>query len=73
MKLNKIIKITIAFLFFLCMSVPAFAQGEQAPDEEDAGNEALNPAPIGDYILPMLVLGVATAFVLLRKKNTAKV
>lgn len=66
MILNKTTQITLAAVFFLVMSMPTFAQpGNEAPDDEDAEGEV--PVPISDYVVPMLILGIATSFVLLRK------
>jgi hypothetical protein len=71
MKLNKVIKTMLTFVLFLMVS-NAFSQAPTDPDEDlDDEGADLNPAPIGDYILPMLVLGIATAYVLLRKKTAA--
>lgn len=68
MKLNKMIKIVLTLVFFFSLS-SAFAQVPEDPEQDpDPGNAPLDPAPIGDYLLPMLVLGVATAFILLKKK-----
>ena len=73
MKLNKITKIVFTLVFFFGVS-SVFAQFPEDPgDEVDPGDAPLDPAPIGDYILPMLVLGVATAYILLKKKALAKV
>lgn len=75
MKLNKMIKTILTLVLFLAVST-AFAQPSGEPDPDgsgDSGNPPLDPAPIGDYMIPMLVLGIATAFVLLRKKTTTQV
>jgi hypothetical protein len=75
MKLNKMIKTILTLVLFLAVST-AFAQPIEEPDPDgsgDSGNPPLDPAPIGDYMIPMLVLGIATAFVLLRKKTTTQV
>lgn len=49
-------------------SFSAYAQAD--PDEnEDGENELLNPTPINDYILPMLVVGVASGYYLIKKKS----
>ncbi len=73
MKLNKITKTLLTLVFFFSLS-SAFAQLPEDPgDDVDPGDAPLDPAPIGDYILPMLVVGVASAYILLKKKATAKV
>lgn len=72
MKLNKVTKIIFTLVLFFGMS-SAFAQLPEDPDPDpDGPSEPLDPAPIGDYILPMLVLGVATAYILLKKKAPAQ-
>ncbi len=75
MKLNKMIKTILTLVLFLAVST-SFAQPSGEPDPDglgDSGNPPLDPAPIGDYLIPMLVLGVATAFVVLRKKTATQV
>lgn len=72
MSKTKLIKTIITFIFFLTIT-NAFAQPMQAPEDDDAATDALEPAPIADFILPMLMLGVATAYVLLRKKVKSQV
>ncbi|WP_432671744.1 hypothetical protein [Flavobacterium sp. SM2513] len=73
MKINKVSKVLLTLVFFLSVS-SVFAQFPEDPDPVVDPEEApLDPAPISDYLLPMLVLGVATAFLLLKKKATAKV
>lgn len=70
MKQSKIFKLAIIVVFMLTVNT-IFAQGTPAdPDPlEDDENADLNPAPISDYLLPMLIIGVATAFILLRTKT----
>ena len=72
MKQNKIFKLAILVLFFVAtLSVHAQpSDPELDPDDEGAD---LNPAPISDYLLPMLIIGVATAFILLRTKTRQEV
>ena len=71
MNFRKEIK-TILLLVFFFAAAHGFAQGPDEVDEGTGGDGSLNPAPIGDYIVPMLLLGVATAFVLLKKREAAK-
>ena len=76
MKLNNVIKTILTLVLFMVVT-GAFAQPGGEPDPggtgDTPGSPVDPPAPIGDYILPMLVLGVATAYVLLRKKSAAQV
>ena len=73
MKLNKVTKIIFTLVFFFGVS-SAFAQFPEDPDDDiDNPGDDLDPAPIGDYIIPMLIMGVGTAFILLKKKAPAKV
>jgi hypothetical protein len=73
MKLNKVTKTLLTLVFFFTVS-GVFAQLPEDPDDDvDPIDAPLDPAPISDYLIPMLVLGVATAFVLLKKQATAKV
>lgn len=71
MKSNKVVKTIIPFVFLFLFNMPCYAQqlGEDPDDTEDGEDAELNPVPIEDYIVPMLVLGIATAFILLRKKE----
>ena len=72
MKLNKVTKIIFTLVFFFAVS-SVFAQFPEDPDPDpDGPSEPLDPAPIGDYLIPMLIVGVATAFILLKKKAPAK-
>ena len=73
MKLNEVTKTLLTLAFFFTVS-GVFAQLPEEPDNGvDPVDAPLNPAPISDYLIPMLVLGVATAFILLKKKAPAKV
>ena len=72
MKINKVTKTLLILAFFFSVS-GVFAQLPEDPDDDvDGPGDALDPAPISDYLIPMLVIGVATAFVLLKKKAPAK-
>lgn len=71
MNFNKL-STCIVILLFCLGTATAVAQPEQPDGDPDDENADLNPAPIGDYMLPMLLLGVATAYILLRKKPIAK-
>lgn len=57
----------LVVLFFITFQ--GFAQGPSEPDEGTGGDGDLNPAPIENYIIPMLLLGVVTAFVLLKPRS----
>jgi hypothetical protein len=70
MNYRKIIKTMLPFVFFFVVSF-AYAQADPNEDPDDQ-NAPLDAAPIGDYIVPMLLLGIATAFVLLKKRAAAK-
>lgn len=77
MKFNNIIKTILAVVLFMVVT-NTFAQPPGSePDPggaEDNSESPLEPgAPIADFILPMLMVGVATAYVLLRKKATSHV
>ncbi len=76
MKFNNIIKTILAVVLFMVVT-NTFAQPGSEPDaggNEDNSESPLEPgASIADFILPMLMLGVATAYVLLRKKATSHV
>lgn len=69
MTINRLTKIALTVLFFFGIN-SASAQFPEDPDPNpDPENEPLNPAPISDYLIPMLVIGVATAFILLKKNE----
>jgi hypothetical protein len=73
MKLNNVTKAILTLVFFFAVS-NTFAQLPEDPDEDvDAPGAPLDPAPISYYLVPMLILGVATAFVLLNKKAPARI
>ncbi|WP_432671674.1 hypothetical protein [Flavobacterium sp. SM2513] len=73
MKLSKLTKAILTLVFFFAVTGVS-AQFPEDPDPVVDPEEApLDPAPISDYLLPMLVVGVATAFVLLKKKAPATV
>ena len=72
MKLNTTTKLVVALMFFFSVS-GAFAQFPEDPDDNvDLEDADLDPAPINDYLIPMLVLGAATAFILIKKKMPAR-
>lgn len=65
-------KASLLLMVLLFCSTPFFAQENQEENASDdpGGLDSGDPgAPIGDYIIPMLLLGTATAFILLRKKS----
>jgi hypothetical protein len=70
MKANIKIKLFSLLLFF-CVTLPLLAGPSDPDPDEDGDGIPLDPgaAPINDYIVPMLLLGVSTAFILLRKKH----
>ena len=67
MKLTKLTKPFLMLAFFFAVSGVCAqpTDPEQDPDDENA---PLDPAPISDYLIPMLVVGVATAFVLIKRQ-----
>ncbi len=70
--MKTVTKTILTLLFFFTIS-GVFAQLPEDPDDDiDPGDAPLDPAPIGDYLIPMLVLGVATAFILLKKSTPIK-
>ncbi len=72
MRLSKVTKLILTMVFFFSMS-SAFAQFPEDPDDNvDLEDADLDPAPINDYLIPMLVLGVAVAFILIKKKMPAR-
>jgi hypothetical protein len=71
MKSNKIVKLILPFIFLFVVSI-ASAQVDEGLEDPDGDGAPLNPLPIEDYVIPMLLLGIATAFVLLRKKTVHK-
>lgn len=68
MNKNKFLKTIVTFVMLIAVT-SMFAQPTDPGDDLDPEDGDLNPAPISDYLLPMLVVGVATAYVLLRKKS----
>ena len=73
MNKNTIIKTFFTLALFFSFA-SGFAQEPVDPDPTlDNPGDPLNPTPIGDYMIPMFILGMATAFVLMRKKTTTKV
>jgi hypothetical protein len=64
---NNIKKI-IAFCLITLSSLNSFAQ---AIEDITGTLESDDTAPIGDFIIPMLLLGIALSFYLLKKRKTA--
>jgi hypothetical protein len=54
------------FIAFLLLSTPLIFAQEPSDPGQDPG-----AAPISDYIIPMIVLGIALGFLLLKKRKTA--
>ena len=72
MKISSTLKILYILALFFCIN-STFAtpgEGDPAPDSEGA---TLDPAPIDDYLIPMLIMGAVTAFVLLRRRKVQNV
>jgi hypothetical protein len=71
---NNIKTIVLSFtLSIYSMTTFAANSGEEdfiaMVDPSDPGSDP--GAPIGDYIIPMLLLGIALSFYLLKKRKTA--
>lgn len=65
---NIIKKIIVFCLITLSSSLNSFAQ---AIEDITGTLESDDTAPIGDFIIPMLILGIALSFYLLKKRKTA--
>lgn len=63
---NRAIK-TIVFCLMILSSLNSIAQ--PATDDALSTLEGTDSAPINNYIIPMLVIGLVLSFGLLRKKN----
>ena len=73
MNKNTIIKIFFTLALFFTFEI-GFAQTPVDPDPTlDDPADPLNPAPIGVYLVPMFILGIATVYMLLRKKEINQV
>lgn len=70
MKLNNISSSILILVFAFSISSTAAQSPEEPDGVEDSADADLNPAPISDYLIPMLVLGIVTAFILLNRKET---
>lgn len=58
----------ILMFLFLCTS-SAMAQFDNPDEDEDGENEPLDPsASIDDHLIPLLILGVAIGFYLIKSK-----
>jgi hypothetical protein len=71
MNYRKTIKMIMHFVFFFVVFV-AFAQGPSEIDETNDSDNVPLDATIDYYILPMVLLGIATATLLLKKRAAAK-
>ena len=62
----------IVYNLFILSSWSALAQLPGSEDSSGTGNlEGTDAAPIGDYIIPMIVLGIVLSFFFLKKKKIA--
>jgi len=70
MKISSTLKTLYILALFFCIN-STFATPGEGDSNEDSGGAPLEPsaAPIDDYLIPMLIMGAVTAFVLLRKKS----
>ena len=74
MKTVNTLQIKIYLMVFNLMSIAAMAQQDPGPgfpfeDNSDPGQEA----PIDDWILPMVVLGIAVMYYFIKKKRQSLV
>lgn len=61
----------IIIMLPLLFSISANAQIDDPDEDEDGENAPLDPpASIDNYIIPMLIAGVSTAFYLMNRKQT---
>jgi len=68
---NILQKKAMLSILLLLLTFPAMAQFGDLDEEEDEENAPLEPlAPIDDYIVPLLLAGVATGYYLLSKKKS---
>ncbi len=65
---NNIKKI-IVFCLITLSSLNSFAQ--LPGSQNDTSNLETTDAPINDYIIPMIVLGIVLSFYLIKKKKVA--
>jgi len=68
MKISSTLKVLYILALFFCINT-TFAFPSETDPTTDPGSAPLNPAPIDDYLVPMLIMGAVTAFVLLRRKS----
>jgi hypothetical protein len=69
MKTVNTLQFKIYLIVFNLMSVAAMANDPGFPSEEDPGQQPA--APIDDWILPMMLLGVGIVFFYLKKRQPA--
>lgn len=63
-------KAILSIVLMMFFTVPVMAQFGETPEDEDEEDTPLDPAPIDDYIVPLLLVGVVTGYYLLRKKKS---
>ena len=67
--ISHFFKITFA-LFFVLFSIAIYADDDTGFDDGDGeGDNVDDEGPINAYVIPMLAAGIATAYIVLRKKQ----
>ena len=69
MKATKLIPIFYAFVFILTMNNMSAQETETFTTDT---NDTMQQAPISNYLIPMLLLGVGIGYHFLRKKTQVK-
>jgi hypothetical protein len=63
---------TLKIIIFCLITLSSINNFAQVPgSENDTSNLETMDAPINDYLIPMLVLGIVLSFFLIKKKKVA--